>query len=583
MANSYYFHITHNSNSRSVFPSEATNGKLSYFKNEDEVFYRVKFSGTMVFDNRNGDFDYFAAIEQSGMCDDIFIDIVAYCDDVEVIKWTGKFSTGSGKFNYDRCLFTVVPITYDENSCLDILLKEPVDTLKVFKTSRGLLLYTAETVAGTVHTLVHTADYNNGVLTLENCKIDSVTVTCPDFLEWCYISEVAINIGTNRTRIITTYKREEITVPPVGGICVPPDESWTYDRMDGGDCVFRRCGSGTSLTYDRMRMLNEIIEAILDHDGSTCVLEYQSIFFDWNPNVADPVYALTSSGLNNYVTGQVSKTRWLMWAQKTDIKDPLATNPATSGITTFAEILRDLRFMFNVYYSASGGVFKLEHISYYERYSIVFDLMQDKVEQAGKNEYEHLSDDIPKKETFHWMEGDYAIGYVSYDDFVGRPIVYDNQCARAEEVDYAVDDITTNLQWINDFPDQISDDGFVIIATMFDGTIYNINYETGLLSGNGKLNAHLSWANLHYNYHRHNRYLSSGKMNDVVTDFISWKPNIKQVPFDVSLCCGREFEPNAEFLSILGTRHLGNITGRLYSAEFNLSRSTITLTLKYSY
>lgn len=588
--NRFYFHVTHGTDSRIVHPSEATNGKLSYFKNDDEAFYRMKFSGSMVFDNKHGDFDYFAALEQAGMCDDIFIDVVVYCDDVKVVKWNGKFSTGSGKFNFDRCLFTVTPTTYDDNYCLDKLLKKDFDTLRVFKSGVGLNIYTAESTAGTLHTLVHTADYHFTTLTSENCKIDTVPVTCPsDFLKWCYVSEEVIPISTNRTRIITTYQREEILIPPSGGICVAPDESWTYDSVVGGDCLFYRCGSGVSLEYDRMRMLNEIIDAILNQPDNDCTFEYQSIFFDFQPNVLDPVYLLTSSGLNNYVSvftsapNLESKTRWLMWAQKSDIKDPLASNPATKGVIKFSKLLQDLRFMFNVYYSCVDGVFKLEHISYYERYSVVMDLTLYKKEQAGKNEYEHLSDDIPKRETFHWMEGDYPVGAISFDDFVGRPIIYDSECARGDEIDYAVDDITTNLQWIVDAPDEISDDGFVVLATKLVSGVYNINYEIGFLSGNGKLNAHLSWANLHQNYHRHNRFLPSGNMNDNAVDFLSWKPNIKQVPFDIQLCCEETFNPNAQFLSVLGEKYLQRTNGRLYSADFNLSRSTITIVLKYSY
>jgi hypothetical protein len=308
------------------------------------------------------------------------------------------------------------------------------------------------------------------------------------------------------------------------------------------------------------------------------VLTWTSIFFMNNPDTSDPVYALTSLGVNNYVTLDPTWTAQLMIAQKSDIKDPLATNPATQGNITLKQLLTYLRYMFNVYYSVDAGVLKLEHISYFENYAVIVDLTTYVTEQLGCNEYDHLKQEIPRRENFTWMESK----QIYNDDFRGVPIEYSEDCSSDGEKSYPVDRVTTDILFVTDWPDMIADDGFVIIATRLVSGTYYINVETGLLSGATKMNGHLSWANLQYNYHRHNRYLPSGNMNRVDENFISWRPNIRQQQFDIPLCCGDTFNPQARFLTTLSQRFLSNKRGTVTAAEFNLEMETIKLTMAYS-
>lgn len=126
---SYHFYcISSSSISREVFPSGFRDTKISWALENGQKFYRKKFNGELtfgtysyarneigVYENRKDDYDYFYDQEQISPCDRI--DFLITRDNQ--VYFEGYFSTSDGKFDLDKCTFTVTPKTTDDYSAWD--------------------------------------------------------------------------------------------------------------------------------------------------------------------------------------------------------------------------------------------------------------------------------------------------------------------------------------------------------------------------------------------------------------------------------------------------------------------------------
>jgi hypothetical protein len=316
-----------------------------------------------------------------------------------------------------------------------------------------------------------------------------------------------------------------------------------------------------------------------------------SDFFEWNPVGDAPGYVAGK----NYVTGLDNMLADLFMSQKSDILDPTATEPATIGNITFNQVM-DLivRTIPNARWFVTAALeLRIEHISYFQFLNTA-DLTIAPYDRmiVGTNKYSYLKDRRPKREKFKWMEA-----YNS--DFKGADIIYDPVCVEpsvggirpgqnysafqgAENaVTYSADIITTDLEYISSSPTEISDEGFVLLCAVDDGLgNYTVAYEVGLISGQLMPNAHLSWANLHYAYHRHDRVLLEGTMNNTAETFLSSRKTKAQNDFSIYDCCsGIDYSVyNAEIPGTVTTA-----IGEGSIEEYSLSLKTMKLTLKLIY
>ena len=108
--------------------------------------------------------------------------------------------------------------------------------------------------------------------------------------------------------------------------------------------------------------------------------------------------------------------------------------------------------------------------------------------------------------------------------------------------------------------ERVPNDGIMIVATdgipvMYgatscEATILN---EEGVLSSENRINGHLSIANLHYHYWKHDRIFAQGYMNNVLTNFTTYQ-KIKQIK-DLSfpICCNVDFDITETVTTELGT------------------------------
>lgn len=247
---------------------------------------------------------------------------------------------------------------------------------------------------------------------------------------------------------------------------------------------------------------------------------------------------------NNYVTLTTNHLLYLTIAQKSDIIRPASTNPATSAMMSFNELMDILWGLFQVQwqYDALTDTIIVEHVSYFPQ-NAGLDL-RNQLTTVATNKYSYKKEAMPKYEKFSFVEAD-------NEDFVGVPIYYDSYCVNTDPESNTKElavNVTTDLQYIIDNPDAIADEGFVILCNYLDVT-YFVELEGGALSGDVKLNNHLSWANLHNRYYRHNRVLIEGYMNDVLTTF--WSA-IKTKVQDCSAIVCTDYDPADEITTELG-------------------------------
>lgn len=339
---------------------------------------------------------------------------------------------------------------------------------------------------------------------------------------------------------------------------------------------------GNGITTYRNRMLTDVIDYMIEQMPCGYTTPFCSDFFDYNPIGDAPDY---SAG-DNYVTLSTNKVDKLTIAAKSDIMYPNASNPATIAELSFKRLTEILREMFGVYWKlipdGSGGFkFRFEHKKFFALQQ-GFDTTVPKyaLETRHKNKFEHINDTIPMYEKFKWME---AINM----DFIGTDIIYEALCVNKDEnsnsVEHALAEVTTDIQHIVMNPTEISPDGFVIMANEDIGAGLQTIVETGLLSTNPMPNAHLSWANLHYNYLRWGRLLNTGKMNNTTENFFAVNPNVKQVQIEIPFCCDDSFEEDKGVITQLGYKYLGAAKGVVQSIEFPFNQDTIKMTLLYSY
>lgn len=389
-------------------------------------------------------------------------------------------------------------------------------------------------------------------------QISKIPVT-PDFegITSLYPSEPGI-VYTAVTRPGATYEWKNSSfslgtgstfsyaVPPTVDQCLHLKEytdcGCDFQKIaDGGafgisPCIYWCPTQSTIITYDRNRLFKEVCKYVVAQLGCGTA-GVVSDFFEWNPIGDTPGY---SPGIN-YVTATANKLRWLTISQKSDIIDPLSSNAATKGMITFDKLEIIWREVFNAYWFVdSSNRLRVEHISYFQKTVGYFaNAGANAKYNKARNKYTYDKTKMPKTERFKWAES-------LSTDFIGADIWYDSICVNQDSNNNVAERgpnfVTTDLYYIFLFPDDINKVGFVLMCNDFDGVNYSVNVETGLISTLLVANGHLSWANLHYHYHRHNRVLLVGYMNNLITNFFTALRSKKQKDIVIEVCC-EEFDP----------------------------------------
>lgn len=320
----------------------------------------------------------------------------------------------------------------------------------------------------------------------------------------------------------------------------------------------------------------ESLEYMLERAGCD-VSAVVSDFFEWNPIGDAPGYVAGE----NYITGETNTVSNIQILQKSDAIDPLATNPATIGEMTIAEMFQWLRALQVFWDIDDSGRLRLEHWHFWN-YSQGLDLTTGEAYELnrGMNRYEHLSQEIPGRERCTMAEA-------NGPDFVGLDIIYDSPCVQVDERNSVEETklgfITTDISFISTTPDAISTSGFVMLACDSEA-IPNVIIDTGAITGVPTTNAPLSWANIHAAFWTWNRYLKQGNMNGEDVTFDGIVPNIQQPDLKAPFCCGMEsWDPRDTVKTELGQDYLNNRNAFVEKAELEDYDDRLSITPRYAY
>ena len=314
-------------------------------------------------------------------------------------------------------------------------------------------------------------------------------------------------------------------------------------------------------TYTRNRF---IYNASLAPDLGKNVLEYLADKILTGVTVSSTFF----SDATNPVTLAANKLKYLMIAQKSDIIRPASSNAATIAMMSWNDLMEILKGMFEVYwdYDAGTNTINVEHKSFWST-SAGMDLRSQVI--AKNNKFAYLKDKMPKYEKFSWME---ALS----DNFKGLAIWYDSKCVNQDSESNSVEtilNVTTDLEYIQTTPLEISDEGFVVICNNYGGGVYTVERSLGVYANEVRYNMHLSWANLHNAYFRHERVLSEGYLNGSLTDFWSAQKNKGQECFAI-VCPEDGYDPADYITTELGETYFSGQKAKVLNAELKPSGET---------
>lgn len=336
----------------------------------------------------------------------------------------------------------------------------------------------------------------------------------------------------------------------VGSTAVAPDNfnPWTLVDNDCplGGSTWWTCPAGVnSIVYefDNGRLFNDALEYMIAATG--CDFTVVSDFFDINPDGTAPVNAA-------YIAAQ-QDLHHLVVFQKSDVKRHSASDPAVAPAwdVKLRDFLNDLKLMFNVRWKAANGVFRIEHVSYFES-------------QPGNDyttaKYERILEEntleVANITKFKYRDAR-ATSY-----FKGHPIeIYCGIGETELQLTLFYTDIEFALS--TDGLEAVGDDGFFLMSTTYNGSEYRVK----------KQNRPLAWTELHQNYHRHDMP-GAGKINTVEVTPLSIRKTRKAPRFAVTHCCDDTFNPENFITTSMGE-------GEVTTADWNIARDYLAPELKY--
>jgi len=305
----------------------------------------------------------------------------------------------------------------------------------------------------------------------------------------------------------------------------PPDTTgWVQD----GKLWRKPSCTAQDITYTltHFRRLSAVTQYILDELDD----DYDIGAFTY----VSQLFLNTDSGTHNEITGDSpNRLPNLLIAQKSDVKDPDATNPATVGLISFKELMGIYKNVWDAWwYLDSWGDFRIEHRKYFDggksytgSAAVGCDLTNsDRYNQDLFRQIQNFTLDIPVNyETWSMMEGD-----PEHDDYkeMWRTISYSIGLGGRKEERHDLPKLTTDISAIINDPENIADEGFVIVDVNAGDQI--VNYDVPRYSN--RPNGHMYPQAFIDEYHRYGRYLLTGKLLGDITTFSSERKTRTQGP-----------------------------------------------------
>jgi hypothetical protein len=500
-----------------LFPGWGKRIDFDLTRQEDQIFFLTEFP-EMQFKGAN-----YTLLKTAAGCEEITVNVQERCGGEWVTRHTGTFTDYDEKTNENQCWATVKPKTKDDYQCI------------FDKWESENVVYGPEAVTQ-VSALI--GEYQHGAGLCCTVCFDATppgpVCDVPD--DWCFDQNIDLGEhpscedGEHRWR--SCFHR----LVGQGTPTTPPPYGTGWLHLTGND--WWRCPSQAELAggvFGHGKLFSDVIQNLVSQ--MVCDITVRSHFFDINathtapPDEAAAAYEYATTFLHH-----------LTVHQKSDIKRPFSDTPAESiqWKMTLKKLLEDLRFMFNVYWKMDGSDLILEHYTYFPAGDGLDLSVRNLKLEYGKSE----AAQAPKREHFYWMDrAAFSLPFKGYN------ITYDCGGAGKER---QVQLFSTDVVFISndENAESVADTGFVLIANeIVDGNSYMMDS-----------NKPLGWAMLHENLHRDYRYFEQGTLNNAETTFNSVRKTRALAPFQVTLCCDDEFNPEQDIITSIGNASPEKVT-----------------------
>ena len=529
MAKIKYIIDSHHIISTEVYP--IWDGVITYKKENNDIFFRAKAKKTLTFYGL--DFQLLQTVPETEL---IKIEVHRECNGSFSRFVTFQFMLVDCQFDLDKCKITVLPDTLDEYLCYEKDIEKDINFYDM---------------GGELSFLPFSGKYEIKICTHQGTTSSPIFIpitNCVNSNEWWvegvpvqseYLNSNNILYKTVWSRIVSEGFNGQ--PPPFGSGWVGLGNNLWRKKPDTIlDSTIIRCNYGRNfndmLTYFFSRL--------------TCPLTVVSDFFKINPDGSAP-----SNLAYEYASNHL---RGLQIHQKSDVKRPLDSNKSKREVWNMKPklFLDDLRTLFNVHFTVTDNVIRLEHLTYFEINNIV---PTNKV--ASKNQYQYDGvDNIPTAEIWQFQDKSVNSFGFYYSVF--------NKPKKEYNCNYFTNDLPF-LQNINN-KEVANDAGFVLAETQIgsNGYAYLVNANEGLM-----------FKNLLYNLHYVGRFESTAKLGynyaaGHVVSFDKWKKLKKQPPFAIPQCCDADIDLYSQYETGLGI-------GEVSTADYNMTKDFLELNLKY--
>ena len=314
--------------------------------------------------------------------------------------------------------------------------------------------------------------------------------------------------------------------------------------------------------------LHSVIRRLLEKVGSTVsfldTTDYSEFLYASTNPLGGFSYLDFDGGtiLTNYIG---NSTHFI--TPKSNIVSANYTQPAQKAEATLGQIFNMLRDTYKIYWHVEGNKLRMEHISWYQNggtYSginIGADITQLEQPRNGKkwgfnqNKWEFDKEQMSERYEYSWM------------DDVSKPFegfnidILSNYTQEGRVEDLAVQGVTTDVDFIQANPQEVSKSGFVMLSTVFVGGKHRLPFLEMDLGYNQQVivqNGFLSWLYLHPKYHVYDLPSDRVRVNDVET--ILYQNNTRQKKQEVSYPASAGINPYQLVVTALGNGIVDKLT-----------------------
>lgn len=392
-----------------------------------------------------------------------------------------------------------------------------------------------------------------------------------------YKRVIGYNVGTNKFAIYdqfldtpTKYGRvpegapdagryyKEFLVAPSTGLSKPTPVSssnwravslWFFTDIN---IRYTEFIDGQDFTLRDAFPLHSVIQKLLVAAGSnvsfTNNAEHSEILY----SVTNPLGGFSYLDFNggSIATDYASNLHYFL-TPKSNIISANYDQPALKAETTLGQVLKMMRDTFKIYWHVENGKLRLEHIRWYQNggtYSptpiIGTDLTQltqprnNKKWNFAQNKWDYDKESMPERFEYGWMDD-------VTPPFEGFNIdILSNYTQEGRVEDMNVGNFTTDLDFIQSNPQEVSKDGFALISTVLLSGKYRVPFIEFNLDFNHEVimqNGFLSWLSLHPKYHIYD--LPADHVNINNTDTLLFQNNTRQKKQEVTFPAGQKVNP----------------------------------------